>query len=596
MIEELACNAVKELLFEIPEVQPFLNSNDKEPSWDGNIYMAPFENGSKRSLTKIQTQIKGHVEDAGEKQEISFPVEMVDLDNYYRNGGCFFFVVYISLLNHKNKTIFYSSLLPYDLRKLLQNKGGQKTISIKMKRFPLNRIEGYNVLLNFSHNAVLQASFCSISDEDFEEACNLNQGNIVLSLSYKSIGDNYLDPFLYLSLYQYRESGFGTKIPIGKQENIASVECEISKPVCCENKIFFNSFRLCRERDIVEFKIGAGISIKRNEKEMTQKFNYTPKGNLEQRISDMEFFLALIQVGSFYLDNMRISTEIIDQFPADKVQEEMATLNSLKTLQQAFIKAGYNGVVDIESFTDEDWNKCDILINSFINNKSQFHKKNDGFGFFIFTVGQISLLLFMIQNGKNKQVLNPYTSSPSVEVECDNKRISVSPFCLLNEETIGKVSKFDFAGVMKNITAISMSNEYHEFLVQMLLKMLRIYDSHTNNDPDMLVYAQQLAQWLFEQYKESAVDKINLFQVHKRQGANSIDEISSMHKILESPDISDEQKAGIYILLSDEENFIAHFDKLNAEQKKFFIDYPIFNLLPVEIKNAKLNETRNLSN
>ena len=57
----------------MPGVQPYINSNDRGPSWDGNIYISLFDDGSKKNLSKIPTQIKGHREDAKGKQEISFP-------------------------------------------------------------------------------------------------------------------------------------------------------------------------------------------------------------------------------------------------------------------------------------------------------------------------------------------------------------------------------------------------------------------------------------------------------------------------------------------------------------------------------------------
>ena len=96
----------------------------------------------------------------------------------------------------------------------------------------------------------------------------------------------------------------------------------------------------------------------------------------------------------------------------------------------------------------------------------------------------------------------------------------------------------------------------------------------------MLIYCEQLASWLVAQNKESIIDKINLYQVFKRQRDLSPEDISSLHTLLELPGISDDQMAGIYILLSDWHNFSAHFNKLVDEKKAEFKNYPIFNLLP----------------
>ena len=588
-IEELACSAVKELLFEIPRVQPFINSNDKGPSWDGNIYISESDNGSKKNLSKIPVQIKGHMKEAREKLCISHQIDVVDLENYYHSYGCLFFVVYISPSDNAKKTVFYQSLLPYDLRMLLQNKGKKKSLSVKFKQFPKDKTKRWNILLNFTLNASLQSSLHLISNEDFAKAQDLHTGNATVSFSYYYTGKNINEILFDTPAYEYRNLDFGAKIPINKHDSISSVEQEILHPVSCSGKVFYNSYRRCMRHNVLELKIGAGISIIRDDQKKCQTFNYTRKGTLDQQITDMDFVLTAIQAGSIDFNAEKTQMRLNTSSSPKNIQGEMKTLNALKTLQTAFVRAGHKGKVDTTVFTDEDWAKCDILISVFINKKSEFHKKENGIGFFVFTIGNVSLLLLIIQNDKEKQVLNPYTSSIQAGIQGTDGTIPISAFCLLNEENLRKVSKFDFDAVMKDIQTIPYSEEFHGSLVQLLLKMLRAADSNSS-DPDMLLYSERLAQWLVEQDKDSIVNKINLYQIFKRKRELSPEEISLMHKLLESPNISNEHKAGIYILLSDWENFSEHFGKLSCEQQKIFIDYPIFYLLPRQVRNQWLIE------
>ena len=53
---------------------------------------------------------------------------------------------------------------------------------------------------------------------------------------------------------------------------------------------------------------------------------------------------------------------------------------------------------------------------------------------------------------------------------------------------------------------------------------------------------------------------------------------------MESQEVPDELMAGIYILLSDWRNFSKHFDKLSKDCQNYFMTYPIFNLVPENIR------------
>lgn len=577
--EVLATTKVQGILAALPRVTPFIHEGDKEPSWDGNIYLCSDNNCSKKGISKIPAQVKGHWAEGNGFLEISYSIDVVDLENYYRNGGCLYFVVYISPENPRNKTIFYRALHPYDLRLLLQKKGGQGSISVKLRRFPDNQIEELNILMRFTQDSALQSSLPTISDDNFAKICDFNSANARLSMSYTILSNNYWDSFFNLTdIYQYRDTGFGIKVPVSKVDKFTSAEIKISLPVICDGRIFFESFQFCRKCDIYQIKIGIGISIIINEKAKSKTLNYTQNGTLAQQIADIECFHAIIQSQKVTFGELVMDMSVTQSNP-NVMQESMEKLEFLKTLQEAFIAAGYKGDVRINEFSNEDWEKSQVLISAFIDKKSLFKRKKDGVEFFCFTIGNASLLLLISQNGKNKQVLNPYDPLLRVEIKSDHGDIPISPYCLLNEENLRAVSKFDFDSVMNSIKRFPFCAEYYYHLVQMLLRMLRVSDSGAK-DPDMLIYCEQLASWLVAQNKESIIDKINLYQVFKRQRDLSPEDISSLHTFLELPGISDDQMAGIYILLSDWHNFSAHFNKLVDEKKAEFKNYPIFNLLP----------------
>ena len=102
-IETLATSEVQGVLAALPRVKSFIHDGDKEPSWDGNIYLYSDESCNKKGITKLPAQVKGHEESGVDFQKISFSIEVADLENYYRDGGCLYFVVYISPENPRKK-------------------------------------------------------------------------------------------------------------------------------------------------------------------------------------------------------------------------------------------------------------------------------------------------------------------------------------------------------------------------------------------------------------------------------------------------------------------------------------------------------------
>ena len=581
-IETLATMEVKMTLAALPRVRSFINERDKEPSWDGNIYLYSDENCNKKGITKLSAQVKGCEANGNNLQEISYPIEVADLENYYHNGGCLYFVVYISPQNSQDKVIFYRALLPYDLREILNGKEKQKTISVKMQRFPNKKIEILNTLLHFAHHAAFQASYHTISDENLAKARDLSKGNASLSFSYNFVGENIFDVIFDTPTYEYRDSEFGQKIPINNDARLYAIEFEKNAPISCNGKVYFNSFRACRKQNIQEIKIGCGILISINETEKKQVISYTPNGTLEQQITDIEFYHAVMHARELMLGNIIINIPFLS-LSVEEIQARKEKLEYLKTLRQAFIEAGHKGNVNINDFTDEDWKNGRVLINTFIDKASCFKKSRDGVSFFCFTIGNTSLLLLNSQNGANNRVYNPYNTQLRAEMEYGNKKIPVSHFCFLNEEELKKVSCFDFDAVLKNVKSYPLCSNYLEQLNELLLKMLRAYDSGSN-DPNMLHYCEKFANWLLEHDIAPHIGKLNLYQIYKRKRPLNSDEISVLHKLLEEVTTLAFQKVGVYILLSDWRNFTKQFNKLPIEQKKYFMTFPIFNLVPENIR------------
>jgi len=128
--EQLATSAVIQRLSYCDGLVPFINAGTTEPSWDGHVYVYPIGSDKKADLIRVPVQVKG-TKRAIENDAASFSVsaEVSDLRNYLNDGGAIYFVVVIC--DDRSESIFYKSLLPFDLQRILKDAGAHKTIDAK---------------------------------------------------------------------------------------------------------------------------------------------------------------------------------------------------------------------------------------------------------------------------------------------------------------------------------------------------------------------------------------------------------------------------------------------------------------------------------
>ena len=101
-IEKLATAAVTTYISKTDCLSPFISEGDKEPSWDGNIYL--FGSSQKRKddfIGRVSVQVKGkYLKKLIDKSKYKYHVDISDLRNYELYGTAYFVV----LINEKKDT------------------------------------------------------------------------------------------------------------------------------------------------------------------------------------------------------------------------------------------------------------------------------------------------------------------------------------------------------------------------------------------------------------------------------------------------------------------------------------------------------------
>ena len=110
--EALAVSAVKAAIAKTDYLVDYINDKDKEPMWDGSIYAYSSKRKSNADWKgKTAVQVKGKNLATIDITEIKYDLEVIDLKNYKKEGGVFFFVVGIDA--NGDTKIFYKALTPY---------------------------------------------------------------------------------------------------------------------------------------------------------------------------------------------------------------------------------------------------------------------------------------------------------------------------------------------------------------------------------------------------------------------------------------------------------------------------------------------------
>lgn len=134
-IEGLSINYLKNILLKTGYITPYVSENDRTPSWDGCVILrSKKDSASKENLRRVFVQVKGKEVAPPYQSQISFPIDVKDLNNYLNDCGVIYFVVYLDGISQYK--IYYVTLTRLILRRALKNKNNNKTISFILNQLP----------------------------------------------------------------------------------------------------------------------------------------------------------------------------------------------------------------------------------------------------------------------------------------------------------------------------------------------------------------------------------------------------------------------------------------------------------------------------
>ncbi len=580
-IEEMGACAVKAALLQCNYLASFISENDKTPSWDGNVFVYTMENQKKENLMgKVPIQVKS----TGSRKKADwekFSCDVVDLRNYYNDGGCVFFRAGVIPRTGECK-IYYNSLLVVDIAELLEKAGNQKTITIKCKPFPIDDTnEMAHIFMSFIKDSKKQTSFIGKKILSLEE---IQQKGLLKSISFNVTGvgltPNNIAKFVSThEFYLYaRIKDLDIDIPFDKIDN-PTLYTSFDANIGIGDKIFYSSFTRIVDNGQETFGLGKGINFTYNLEEHKGTFLFKPKGTLADLILDLSFWIAAGERQEMTIGGQTIPLSNINDNDIEKCKQTLQYYLDVKKMLDIL---GVKEELQCDLLTaKDDENIKNFVLSILYNKKISFSNITNDVFWCKAQIANLSILIWVTKEDDGRyKIDNFFNKHEMVLFDSNDNNLSnpipASHFLLLKRNNLTNISNMNYKAMLEDFYSIEQSAVLIDREIDFLLEIISSYDSQKEKASELLKFAEELCSYIcqFKQEDYEEIMLLNRLQIAKRKGPLTFAEKKDLMNLLsKEPPLN--IQCGAYLLLDEKDLAQECFDKFNIEQQKLFLTFPI---------------------
>ncbi|MGF3183378.1 hypothetical protein ACQV2W_06370 [Facklamia sp. P12934] len=557
-IETLAVNAVKDTLSVSPFMSPFISDNDKEPSWDGDVYLYKTRDKKIKSNLKgrVPVQVKGkHVANFSNRK-VKYPIQISDLQNYLNDGGIIFFLVHI--VDATKKKIYYIELTPVRIKKVLNFGKNTHSYSFEMKEFPNNEAKKASIFFNCFDHCQKQKSFVQ-SEPYFLKDIKSVSGFDSISMKVTGVGiSDPIEAFLSGDVYMYLEGKeFSIPFPIEDIPENLRMFTEKSAEVKVKDKSFYHKIGLVRDINSSTIKIGKSLTLEFSGKNKVT-FNYRHSDSVKALKIDLDFFISFFENKSFYINDNEVPFPNNEAFSEGfDIEDNRELLDIAKKCVEVLDFLNCEDDLNLFELNQEELRNINILWDALIENKSVVGLKADLPAAMKLKIQNLNFILNMEKRTgflEDEYIISDFFSKKTVEVvyyDNNEKIYLMSRFESLTEEDLLQISNFSTKYILESFKEIDNKDIFNRANF-FLLKLINAYDKSDGKREDLLILAEDFVNWL-KNNKERIGEEVlllNELQIYKRKRDLSISEEQSLWSIIERFNDDHRVKAGAYILLN----------------------------------------------
>lgn len=586
-LEKIATSAIVMEISKTNILSSFINDGDKEPCWDGNIYIHENAKHTKKNIKRIPTQVKGRAATAKSvKESIKYGVSYDDLSAYMMDGGTIFFVVYIDKEKGEVLQIYYTVLLPIKIKDIFKQK--KKTYYVSLKKFPADNKKKIEVVYDAYANAQRQKSFAGTNSPTIEE---LSKKGVLEGISFHFVhtGEEVVPSMIpkimeenSFTIYA-NVTGNPIGIPVEYCENISQVlTCQqFDRHVTVAGVKYYDKYQNIYSISTVKTVIGNCLTMtypmieEAEKRKIPVTLEFSINGTLREQIKKIEFVIAIATKGGFEIGDIDIPVSLNREEFREKLNELTERVHWLKSIQDLLNRMHITRDLEINKCTEKNLN---LLMTALGEQKPIKDISQDLNILHTLKISNLSLGVIYIKHTDGKYYMYDYFNKHlEAYYKIEGREIRISQFSTMNVKDFTKYDNMYLPIILEDFKQIPISSDILNQANCLMLEMLKAYDQCKLKD--LLYTAEQINEWL-KQYPdliEQDICIINGCQITIRQGELNYADKAKLFAISEKSNNMN-YRAGAFILLEYMDEAEKIFSSFNDTQMKEFSNYPIYNL------------------
>ena len=591
-IEEKALNHFKSFIEDSKVISQFIADNDKEPCWDGHLYLYADGIRDKEHLQgRVPIQIKGTEVGRFVTKKWKFKLEKADLKAYLEEPT--FFIVCQVKKDSKERMLFFRELLPDLVNKLLRDMGKNATRMTLFHPLTEDLKEFEDQLMVFLSNSKKMISFAHSKLLSMEEA--LKKGVKEFSFIAPSKYVDRLQLMKYLSthssyIYAKISKELDVDMPLSNGPGRFIFQRDDDGEVRVGDKVYFKGYHNEIKDGRIIIKIGNVMTINMpmdntDVEQATVKLTTKAK-YLKESINEAEFGVALNDTGVLSVGMLNLQMKVHEK---EYVEELRQKLIRWKELDNVLEKLHVTKPFDLTAITDDQGKLIDLLIET-VGNGNMVNLPGQETTLLLLEIGNIKLLLWGAVGKDGMCAIGDFFDR-SIRIAykiSEDETINVSPYSYLQLDKLWeKVDNIDFDNIISSAEEAARQHEYCYMMSNYdVLAMITAADALEKTDVErskkLLEEALKLDEWLIGKEPKDEMRPlhiINKMQIMKRQRELTADERQTLEDMLNNEFAGDMVKAGVYLLLDRQEEFQQLFETMQEDEKKSVKEFPIWRFV-----------------
>lgn len=591
-IEEKALNHFKSFIEDSKVISQFIADNDKEPCWDGHLYLYADGIKDKEHLQgRVPVQIKGTEVDSFVTKKWKYKLEKADLKAYLEEPT--FFIVCQVKRDSKDRMLFFRELLPDLVNKLLRDMGKNETRKTLFHPLTDDLKEFEDQLMVFLSNSKKMISFAHSNLLSMEEA--LKKGIKEFSFIVPTKYADRLQLMKYLSthssyIYAKISKELDVDMPLSNGPGRFIFQRDDDGEVRVGDRVYFKGYHNEIKEGRIIIKIGNVMTINmpmdNTDMEQTTVKLITKAKYLKESINEAEFGVALNDTGVLSVGKLDLKMNVHEK---EYVEELRQKLMRWKELDNVLDKLHVTKPFDLTAITDGQGKLIELLIET-VGKGNMVNLPGQETTLLFWEIGNIKLLLWCAVGKDGMCAIGDFFDR-SIRIAykiSEDETINVSPYSYLQLDKLWeKVDNIDFDSIIASAEEAARQHEYCYMMSNYdVLAMITAADALEKTDVErskkLLEEALKLDEWLIEKEikdKMRPLHIINKMQILKRQRELTADERQTLEDMLNEEFAEDMVKAGVYLLLDRQGDFQQLFEKMQEDEKKSVKEFPIWRFV-----------------